>query len=409
MSFQFGESTNPSLFDLALFEPDITVISNAEISEQRSSYPQGFAIRFVSFVGNAIDPGKLSRRGIMQCCIMALVSVGLSFPVFAQQNDSYDQVWVESDASRRMTLFRGEILDYNQQRLELKTVDGNRTRTFPADQVKRIQTKYLPEHLAAHDSTDGGDHVTAFELLNQAYQKELRPWVQREILDQQIQLTTRASQHVTSAQLFAKLIQSDAQTRFFHRIPVMWETHTLNAAESSFAEQLFESKQESLALIGASWLLSGTSRSRAIAKLDELSNDIDARISHLASSQLWRIQIATATRSDLERWRVQIERMPREMRAGPLLMIGSAMARTAVQDGLVDSTVTLLLRVPILFPSYHHEAAAALFQSGRLLESAGRGREARTVYLELINDYGQTKAMEAAAQSRLVQELLNAK
>ncbi len=365
------------------------------------------AIRFLAIFLSSVGLVRLPLICTATVLICICLAGGDSQPRSEAQEQAYDKIWVEADGGKRIASYPGRIVQYNFERLELQGMDGGRTRTFPADKIKRVQTTYTTEHVTALEALENGDISAGYEMLTRAYLVEPRAWVQQEILAQQIQVARTRSEFTLAAQLFVKLMDEEPQTRFFHTLPLFWETRSLTTEERALAEQLIQSKNDNFALLGASWLLSSPSRQKALEKLKELSTDIDMRVASLATCQLWRIDVLTASTNDLQRWEQLLERLPSDLRAGPTLLLGTGWARQPATQRNIDDTVVLLMRVPILYPEHHHEAAAALYQSARLLEEVGRNREAHRIYLELVGNYRNTKSMEVAAQSPIVRELLN--
>jgi len=338
--------------------------------------------------------------------VLVVLALCSSTPAICQDTRSYDQVWVTGDGPDDVTRYRGSIADFNATRLEILTGESKRKRTFPTEKIAKVEAIYLPSHNSALAAIEAGDFKSAFESLDLALKKEQRQWVQREILALQIQILGRTDQLAARAQLFTKILSSEQATRFYHRIPLLWQGRVLGTADLSLAQQYLDSEKETLELIGASWMLAGAGRKTATEKLVDLANTIDSRIASLASAQLWRAKLLTAKQADVERWQAQVDSMPPNLRFGPLLIVGSTMARLKPADGnateWVDRTVTNLMRIPILYPKHYHESAEALYVSARLLEEHRRESEAVLIYTELLRDFAQTTSATKAAQSRLI-------
>jgi hypothetical protein len=151
-------------------------------------------------------------------------------------------------------------------------------------------------------------------------------------------------------------------------------------------------------LLGASHLLPTSTRDRALAALEGLTESKDPRIASLAEAQIWRAQAAAASPERVSRWRERLENVPGALRAGPTLIVGKALAR----HEQFEAAALLLMRVPILYPSEATVASEALWQAGQALERAARGADARIVYRELAEDYPKSR-FAADAENRLLE------
>ena len=146
-------------------------------------------------------------------------------------------------------------------------------------------------------------------------------------------------------------------------------------------------------LIGASWLLGGPNRDKGIKLLEELSRDIDPRIKNLAIAQLWRTRVG-ANRKQVEVWQKTVDQMPRDLRAGPYLVLADAQARA----GWTDMAIVNLMRIPILFAEQKTLSAAALYRTGNLLHNTGNTEQAQSILNELVTNYPQTIWAQQATQ-----------
>ena len=97
-------------------------------------------------------------------------------------------------------------------------------------------------------------------------------------------------------------------------------------------------------LLGASWLLA-TRRTEAAAALEETAKLNDARLAGLATIQLWRTKLVTATIDDVRRWQVQLEKIPAEIQAAGWYILGDCFSRL----GQGEAASLAYLKVAILF------------------------------------------------------------
>src|SRR5439155_13800646 len=152
----------------------------------------------------------------------------------------------------------------------------------------------------------------------------------------------------------------DAATRHFDSIPIAWRGMTLSpSAEARATAWLAARRLPIVAVLGASWLLA-TRRSEAVAALDEIASSSDSRLAGLATIQLWRTKLISATTDDVRRWQVQLETMPPEIQAVGWYALGEILARQEQPEG----ASLAYLKIPILFRQQRPLAAEALLAAG---------------------------------------------
>jgi tetratricopeptide (TPR) repeat protein len=128
--------------------------------------------------------------------------------------------------------------------------------------------------------------------------------------------------------------------------------------------------------------------------LQRLSADADPRIAALAEAQLWRTSVATADAAQAQVWQAALEKMPRELRAGPSFVVGQVLRRL----GRHDEAALALLRVPIHAPEHAHLAARALLDAAATLNDAGQPQEALRLAREVVKDYASTPSAKPAEE-----------
>lgn len=327
------------------------------------------------------------------------------YPIVAesQEQQAVDTVYVRVEDEDRIAKFPGTIVEYNVHTLTLQM--PSRRRDFNANHVVRIETKYVANHTKAREFLAQREFENAFTEAQAALRDEQRPWVQREIVALMLEcLEATSSPNESAAELFVRLVNQESETRFFYWIPLRWPGGgVLSAAQKELAGRYLRSDESVSQLIGASWLLGGAERQQAIKVLEELASDVDPRIAHLASAQLWQTKLLTVKESELERWRKQIERMPRELRPGPMLVLGLALSRSAKSPEEVDDAASLLMRIPILYRQRYLQSSEALAACGTLLSNRGRNDEARLVFIELVSQFGRSQAAKNGDVLRLLQ------
>jgi len=149
------------------------------------------------------------------------------------------------------------------------------------------------------------------------------------------------------------------------------------------------------ALLGASWLLA-TRRAEAAAVLEEIARSSNPRLAGLATIQLWRTSLVTATGDDVARWQAQLEKMPPEIQAAGWYVVGEIQARQEQPE----AASLAYLKVPILFRQQRPMAADALLAAGKQLEKMSQATQAAALFRELVHDFPHLTAAKEA-QGRL--------
>lgn len=300
------------------------------------------------------------------------------------------------DGQGRATV-RGSIQEFAAGRLTIRAESG-RQQQIDAERIVQIDTAWNDRHRQADAWSKEGKYEQGVNAYIQAWQQESRPWVQRQILASMVRNLLLLRRFDAAADGFLALTRTDPQTHFFDAIPLGWSIQAIDGAFQQKANVWLDNDQDAIAsLIGASWLLPITSRQAAATeKLRALSNHTDPRIAFLAAAQLWRLQIATASPQDTQRWQTTIDRMPPSLRSGPYFVLGQAQAR----QGHSELAAITLMRIPILYSERHDLASQALLVAAAELKKLGQSKEAVRLYQEITRDFPGTQAA-AEAQGQL--------
>lgn len=282
---------------------------------------------------------------------------------------------------RNQRTSRGEIVDETDTHLAIKGI-GGRVRQISTTETIRVTSSWTPALIAGDGLFSKGDYSTAITEYGRALREEIRPWVRRRIIGRVIQCEQYRGQHLIAAQMFLKLWASRGDAFQNYVIPVVWKTTHFRPAELQEAENLLTAT-EPAKLIGASWLLSTKSHTKARAALQKLENSESRWIRSLASAQLWRTNIASANLSEVSRWRNAITQMPREFRPGPWFVVGQTYAQLSQHA----DTALAFLRVSVLFADHHDLVDESLYGAGRAVERLGQQDEAASLYRELIESF----------------------
>lgn len=285
-----------------------------------------------------------------------------------------DEITVRNTLGREATLTTSSIVAVNQPETKLQ---------------RQAAAKFAAAEYAA-----------AAELYLQAAKADSRQWKQREMVSHVVQCRFEQSQWVASARLFLNIIDFDKTTPYYHTAPLFWKSHPLDSSAKTQAIEWLKDDRPAAQVIAASWLLnSPDQRDAAKAKLTDLSTGSDPRVASLAQSQLWRLQVTTATKAEATRWRTTLEKTPIELQPGRWFMVAQALA----QNNEHEQAAVAAMRVPILFPTSHSLAAESLLLAGRELKKAGIADEAASIFREIVNTYS-TSTAAAIAKAELTEK-----
>ncbi|MFH1923468.1 MAG: tetratricopeptide repeat protein [Planctomycetota bacterium] len=313
-----------------------------------------------------------------------------------------DTVHVANEKSARgYAEWKGRVLDYTGRELQLE-LPGGLKRSFPAEEVLRIETQHTARQVEADRRFNEGEYGSALALYREARSTEPRRWVRRQITARMVWCHRALDQPELAGAEFLVLLLDDPTTPYFPCIPLAWVASQPSLALERAAEEwLGRDEMPAAVLLGASHLMSTGARAKALERLKGLAADADERVRFLAFAQTWRASIVTADPAELASWLATVERMPEPLRAGPYYVLGLARAQRQQWDG----AALAWLRIPILYPEHRLLAARALWDAGRSLEKLGRSEQAEPLYRELTETYPKTPAA-AEARSRS-EEMMN--
>ncbi len=294
--------------------------------------------------------------------------------------------------------FKAEVVDWDEHRLVY--VAGGRQREIPSKQVVAVVHSRSAAHAEADEFYEAGKLPQALQSYENAIAPDVRPWIVRSLRARRVQCASGMGQYPLAVSEFLKLIRSSSQTRHFHLIPLVWENRAANRLDLD--QSWLDGSDEIRSLIAASWLLIAQP-DVAEPRLKQLGRSADARIAHLATAQLWRLEMLTATIDDLRRWQIAVDRMPEPLKAGPRLVAALVQRRLAMQSKTADvamqnRAVISLMRIPILHSEQYQIAGAALAAAANMLDELGRDRESAIMQRELERDFSFSFAAAAARQ-----------
>jgi tetratricopeptide (TPR) repeat protein len=290
----------------------------------------------------------------------------------------------------------GVILDFRGSELIMRTRLGGEE-TISAARIVELQTTWTAPHLEARQARSEGRFDEAIAAFREAMSVEMRPWARRQVMAEASGSALDAGRIDDAVSAFLAILAGDPDTRHFNTIPVAWRAPPADPAlEQRAAAWLAIRDAPAASLIGASWLLSTSRRGEAIATLEALQKSSDPRIAGLATSQLWRTRLVTASLDDARRWKNQLESVPLEVQATGWYVLGELFVR---HDQPQQASLAYL-KVPLVFREQRSIAADALLAAGKQLEKMSQPQEAAGLYRELVRDFPQLPAA-IEAQTRL--------
>lgn len=306
-----------------------------------------------------------------------------------------------TDNARRR-LLSGTISEFNGRELRIELTNGQ-TVSVPTDKVLDYTSTWTAAQQEAEQLVREHKYAAALEAYRRAVTEEQRPWARRKLLADVVTCYENHGQIDRAGDAYLLLSKQDEQGQYADRIPLAWLSGlTANDIEAKAKSWLASESSPAAQLLGASWLLSSPQRAAAVATLRKLASHTDPRIAHLADAQLWRANIATVGRPELDAWKPQIERMPANLRAGPYLILAKGLTAQEGRELKPDATTRQAaawnyLRAPLLFPERHALAAQGLEGAAAELVKLEQLDDATRLYDELAQGYADTQWGENAA------------
>jgi len=344
-------------------------------------------------VSDRVRPGHARRAARLQLLIaLGLFAADLSAPATRAQ----DAVFLSSPNSAQGVIrVTGAIADYSSAGLVIDI--GGGSRTFPAENVARIETRRIAPHEKADALSAAGDFPAALAAYRAAREQEARPWVRRQITAEIVWCCRALGQLSAAAGEFLLLVRADSATPYFDCIPLAWYPSSQSAQlEQDARTWLRQESTPAAVLLGASYLLPTELGGAALDRLRILSTSAEKTIAQLALTQTWRMAAVSADAGHVASWERTLESMPPPLRAGGYYVVGQAWARL----GDWEKSALAMMRIPILHSRDRSLAARALLDAGAALERLQRREAALGLYRELLVDYPESPGV-AEAQLRL--------
>jgi outer membrane protein assembly factor BamD (BamD/ComL family) len=336
---------------------------------------------------NSIGETNKRRHGMrpLVCLLLCWIHASATFAL--------DKVTIRSDRNDVGQELSGRIVAYDREQLVLQ--NGDQQRMIPTATIIGIETDWGPSYIRAQKFADSGEWDKAIESYSTARQRERRVWAQQQIL-RDLALAYKMRGDIERAGNIAlALVMDYPQTRALDALPLSW---TGDPPGPAFTRQahvwLTNGRSAAARLLGASWLLSGPSRSQALRVLKELSRDSEPWVAQLAETQLWRTSLVQVTATECRRWEKMIKRMPWSLRAGPLYVLGQAWRR----EHEYQRAALTFMRIPVLHADQGSLAVEALMATADALSQADEERSAARVYREIVTQYPYSKHADTAGR-----------
>lgn len=317
----------------------------------------------------------------------------LAAPLVAQ-----DQVVLQTEASSSRITVSCEILDFTGEQLTVRFKNGSGAKTYPADHVLEVRTKWLETHEQGRKLLADRKVMDAVTALQSALFAESRPWVRREILALLIRCALRTNDRVAAGTRFLSLLESDSTTRHFGLIPLVWASEQVTDAAKAQARVWLQSDSDAARLIGASLLLGEAGiGDTAEQELKALQRSTDERIRQLAQAQTWRLKLRALDVNELElkRWDDRIRELPARLRGGPSYLLGRGWAMCREHD----RAATAFLWLTLMDDHDPRLSARAGIEAAEALKRMGLAAQADRLLREIATRFPDTEFGEAA-QSR---------
>lgn len=288
------------------------------------------------------------------------------------------------DASGRIEI-SGDIVDLTGKQITIQR-PGGAERDYPTSRVHHIDTTWPAGYEQGLAELAADRYSQAAKLLAAAAQGEPRPWARRLMMEKLMQCYASAGDVTTAGRLLVQLARSDPTTPALQHAPLAW--YTTDKVPPAVVDEWLADASPAAQLLGASYALSGSQRTEAIAILTKLARSGDEQLAPLARIESWRADLVTATDDDLARWQRQLREMPEPLQTGGWLVLGDA----HLQKRAFDDAALAYLRCHQLAERQPQLAGQALLRAARTLNIAGQVDEAAKLAEQLTRQLPQTAA-----------------
>lgn len=320
--------------------------------------------------------------------LICIVSV-YSFVPRCVGQERVDVIVTKRENGKETVKRRGEIVDWKGDSLTLRS--NGRDREIKNQEIVEVQTAWTEEYVQGCQFYEQGNVAKAAELLQKAIQTDPRDWADRIARAKLIDIYLTLEQPAAAVEQFIQILADDRETRFFYQMPIPWFDSGQNLIQP--ARKWISTNDPVGKLLGASWLIESPDRDKAIKVLEELSGHADPTVKSFAIAQLWRIRPNPSSKQ-VEVWKNLVNKMPRDLRAGPLSLLANGQMRA----GQANEAMISLMKIRILYPKQKTLGAAALYRASLLLQNKGNTSQAKLMLSELVSQFPQSVWARQAGQ-----------
>lgn len=307
-----------------------------------------------------------------------------------------DRVTLRPPNSGGLVTVTGEIVDYTDETLTIRTSGGGPAQVVSTSEVAGVETYRSPAHLQGLEHHRRGEIDAAVQAYEKALETEGRAWMRREVLAELVKSHVRQGDLGKAAARFVQIAEVEPHHRHWGVAPLLWAPEPTPPILQAAARRWLVSSSDAVRLVGAGLSLDDTaSRVAAVSELKRLERGSDRYLGSLAQALLWSANLQTkpASVEELRRWQREIERMPASIRGGPWYVLG----RMHLHRNEPEEASAAFLKVFLVHTVDEELAAKSGLEAGLALERVNRHEEGRLVLAELIERYPWTRA---AAEAR---------
>lgn len=230
------------------------------------------------------------------------------------------------------------VLDWTDKELWVIKPDSTDKVLLPSPRVLSVEVHWQnPSAKQLKELLDGRKYAEAITLGSQLLSTKdesvvLPRWQQRVAISMLVQASTGMHRWERAALLYVSLAKSQSPVLLHASIPIPWTNSSASVRERAKMQELatawIADPVEAVQLLGAAWLLDGSSRNDAMTTLNRLSKQAsETWVRQYAEAQLWRTvapnQITTET---LERWTKTRDGMLPPLQAGPTFLFADKLS-----------------------------------------------------------------------------------
>ncbi len=281
---------------------------------------------------------------------------------------------------RKVVELTGVIVEWDPAKLSMVRPTGQAATTFPGDQVIGIEVGWKLEAFAqVHQSFKKQDFAEVVRAGQAALQLTGAPrWQQRLLVCEMVESASAMGQWQLAGKIFGYMVRDDPPMLLLAVLPVPWSDESLTVGKSMREAALgwIDEDSPALQLMGASWLMSGDQRGKAVETLQRLARSDRPVITEYARSQLWRTSPPNELlSSQYATWVQERDAMPIVVQAGPTML----MAYRLQQLGEWELAVGEWLRIASLGGDRYHLKRSAIDRAIATCKAAGATAEAERI------------------------------